>query len=139
MEYYDLRKAGDDIDLIASQEDLFNLIKLFPNRVKDLWGDIGVCPFEFEIWKSIHSLTYDDLKDGAINEGDILIPKLEKLVFIPLLTMDKEKYLNDTKVIARKLNRQLYEQRREETKKSNTAILHNIPNIVYIEKTGPVD
>ena len=39
MEYYGLRPSGADIDFIADPADVYNLIRRYPHRVKDLWGD----------------------------------------------------------------------------------------------------
>lgn len=80
MEYYGLRKSGHDIDLMATEEDVVNLIKMYPDRVKDLWGDLGVCPFEFEIWRTICLFDYNFFKEGSIDEDDILIISKEKLL-----------------------------------------------------------
>ncbi len=136
MEYYGIRKSGDDIDLIATEEDIVELVKLYPHKVKNLWGDLGVCPFEFEIWKTICFFGYKELKVDSIEKENYLIISLEKLLFMKALVMKKkEKYLEDTKLI---INNILDTQ----NKKSNQIILHNaelikdIPGIVYIEKIG---
>ena len=136
MEYYGLRQSGADIDFIAVKEDVFNLIRLFPERVKDLWGDLGVCPYEFEIWKSICLFNYDDLGENAIDEGDFLVISLEKLLMLKALAMNIEKYMKDTQLIVRDiLNRKykLYDQ----VKAENIEFVRNIQGITYIEKTGP--
>ena len=138
MEYYGLRQAGADIDLIADKEDVINLIKLYPERVKDLWGDLGTCPYEFEIWKSICLFTYDELCEKAIDEGDFLVISLEKLLLMKALAMKVEKYFNDTQLIVQDLLNKKYiffNQMKDE----NKDFIRNIPGIIYIEKTGPED
>ena len=136
MEYYGLRKSGADIDLIVPQEDVIQLIKQYPDRVKDLWSDLGVCPFEFEIWKSICLLTYDDLKEGAQEHDDYLVISLEKLLLMKALGMKKEKYLKDTQLISESILNQLY-QGFEAIRTENQEILKGLETVVYIEKTGP--
>jgi hypothetical protein len=136
MEYYGLRPAGADIDLIAGKEDVFNLIRLYPARVKDLWGDLGVCPFEFEIWKTICLFTYDDLGEQAIDEGDFLVISLEKLLLMKALAMHKEKYLKDTQLIVQDLLNKKYKSF-DQVKDENLEFLRNIQVITYIEKSGP--
>lgn len=136
MEYYGLRQAGADIDLVAGKEDVANLIRQYPERVKDLWGDLGVCPFEFEIWKSICLLTYDDLCENAIDKQDYLVISLEKLLLMKALAMKVEKYYLDTQLIVQALLDQKY-QAYEQVKVENVDILSGIQDIVYIEKTGP--
>lgn len=136
MEYYGLRKSGADIDLIASEEDMIELIKLYPNRIKDLWGDLGVCPFEFEIWKTICLFNYDELKEEAIELENILVISREKLLLMKALAMKKEKYLKDTQLIIEKiLSDQVKQYNKINT--NNKELLRNIEGIAYIEKTGP--
>ena len=50
MEYYGLRRAGLDIDLVIHNDDHKILKEKYPNNIKDLYGDIGICEYEFEIW-----------------------------------------------------------------------------------------
>ena len=39
MEYYGLRKAGADIDLVVHPDDHAALVKRFPDHIKDIYGD----------------------------------------------------------------------------------------------------
>jgi hypothetical protein len=136
MEYYGLRQSGADIDFVAVKEDVFNLIQLFPERVKDLWGDLGVCPFEFEIWKSICLFTYDDLCENAVDMGNYLVISPEKLLMMKALAMNKEKYFKDTQLIVQDLlNKQF--QSFNQVKAENSDFLNTIQGIRFIEKTGP--
>ncbi|HET7771284.1 MAG TPA: hypothetical protein VFN74_21115 [Chloroflexota bacterium] len=136
MEYYDLRPAGADVDLIADPADVLSLIALHPTRVKDLWGDLGVCPLEFEIWATICLLTYDDLSPGAIDRGDHLVISLEKLLLMKALATHVEKYLQDTRLIAQRFLRTQYEAYAATTAR-NAALLAGIPGLTYLERTGP--
>jgi hypothetical protein len=136
MEYYGLRKAGADIDFIATEEDVIKLIKQYPDKVKDLWGDLGVCPFEFEIWDTICFFSYGDLKKDAIEQKDYLIISLEKLLFMKTLGIKKEKYFKDTQLIVGEINnRQL--NRLTKIKSHNEKLLKNVGNITYLERSGP--
>jgi hypothetical protein len=134
MEYYRLRKSGNDIDLIAGTTDVLNLIKLYPDRVKDLWGDLGVCPYEFEIWKTIDYLDYESQKDGAIEEDDFFVVSLDKLLVMKALAMHKEKYMNDTKLIVKKIADQIAE-RYTQMNEINKQLMSGI-KVDYLEKTG---
>ncbi len=136
MEHYGLRKAGSDIDFIVSEEDIVALIKKYPDRVKDLWGDLGVCPFEFEIWKTICLFGYDDLKEGALNAGEFLIISLDKLLFMKTLGIKKEKYLRDVELITEHILNEKYKAFNG-VKERNKEMLSEVQNITYIEKTGP--
>jgi hypothetical protein len=136
MEYYGLRPAGADIDLIAGKEDVFDLIQMYPERVKDLWGDLGVCPFEFEIWKSICLFTYDELCENAIDEGEFLVISLEKLLMMKALAMKIDKYFRDTQLIVQELANKKY-QFYHQVNAENNDFLSQIQGIRFIEKTGP--
>jgi len=95
MEYYGLRKAGSDIDLVISTIDHNNLRTQYPNHVKDLYGDIGICEFGFEIWNHIARYDYEELKMGSVEEKEILIISLDKLLFLKTLAIKHEKYYKD--------------------------------------------
>lgn len=139
MEYYGLRPSGADIDFIAEKEDVFALIQQYPERVKDLWGDLGVCPFEFEIWKTICLLTYADLCENAIDAGEFLVISLEKLLLMKALAMHKEKYLKDTQLIVQSILDQRYKSFFDPVKAENLAFTGGLDGITYIEKTGPAE
>lgn len=133
MEYYGLRKSGNDIDLIADEADVIQLIRMYPERVKDLYSDLGVCPFEFEIWRTICMLDYNTLKENAIDAGNVLVVSIQNLLLMKVLAMKVEKYMQDTRLIAEKLNRDLYQD--YETEKGKVqAILRQMERVVYIEK-----
>lgn len=139
MEYYGLRPSGADIDFIADKDDVFALIQQYPERVKDLWGDLGVCPFEFEIWKTICLLTYADLCENAIDAGEFLVISLEKLLLMKALAMHKEKYLKDTQLIVQSILDQRYRSFFDPVKAENLAFTSGLHGITYIEKTGPAE
>ena len=136
MEYYGLRKSGRDIDLIASAEDIAALVQRYPKRVKDLWGDLGVCPGEYEIWKTICLLDYDTLRKGSIELEQVLMISLEMLLHMKALAIDVEKYLEDTRLIASRLRDEQFKSY-EITNVENEQILRKASNIVFIEKQGP--
>ena len=95
MEYYNLRKSGADIDLVISIEDHNLLKKQYPDHIKDLYGDIGICEYGFEIWNHICRFDYEYLKVGAIDDESILIISLEQLLFLKTLAIKQEKYYQD--------------------------------------------
>lgn len=104
MEYYGLRMSGNDIDFVVIPADYQRLALAYPDHLKDLWGDLGVCVFEFEIWQSICLFDYAYLSAGALNQGDYLVISLEKLLFLKALAMLKsEKYHKDLEMIVQKI------------------------------------
>ena len=136
MEYYNLRKSGTDIDFIADEKDVLALIKMYPDRVKDLYCDLGVCPFEFEIWRSIQLFTYNDLISGAIEEENYFVISLEKLLLMKTLVMKMEKYGNDVELITQHIS-SVQEKKYDQEKHRVNELINDFKNIVYIEKTGP--
>ena len=103
MEYYGLRMSGNDIDFVITAADYQRLSQAYPDHLKDLWGDLGVCVFEFEIWQSICLFDYEFLSAGALDQGEYLVISLEKLLFLKALAMMKsEKYHRDLEMIVQK-------------------------------------
>ncbi len=108
MEYYGLRKAGADIDLVISLRDHANLKRQYPDHVKDLYGDIGICEFGFEIWNQICRYDYEELKVGAIEESSLLIVSLEQLLFLKTLAIKEEKYYRDVLLLVDEILKRKY-------------------------------
>jgi hypothetical protein len=108
MEYYNLRKAGADIDLVVSNEDHELLKQQFPNHIKDLYGDIGICEFGFEIWNHICRFDYNYLKIGGIEDTSLIIISLEKLLFLKTLAIKQEKYYKDVILIVDEILKRKY-------------------------------
>lgn len=95
MEYYGIRKSGDDIDIVITDEDYQKLALQFPEKRKDLYGDLGMAIDDFEIWRSIAHLDYDFFKKEALKKEDILVVSLDRLLWTRVCAMDVEKYRND--------------------------------------------
>ena len=108
MEYYGLRKAGADIDLVVSLNDHANLKKQYPDHIQDLFGDIGICEFEFEIWDQICRYDYQELKVAAIEEADVLVISLEKLLFLKTLAIKEDKYYQDVLLLVDEILKRKY-------------------------------
>jgi hypothetical protein len=109
MEYYGLRPAGNDIDFVVSIEDHARLWQQYPDCHKDLWADFGVCVHEFEIWDSIMLFDYAALSDRAVEEDDMLVISLEKLLLLKALAMREPKYHRDLELITERITRMQYE------------------------------
>ena len=108
MEYYGLRKAGTDIDFVISAEDHKRLAQKYPNNIKDLYNDLGICEFEFEIWNQICTFNYGYLKENAIEANDYLVISLEKLLFLKALAMEVPKYLRDLELVVDRVLKNAY-------------------------------
>ncbi|WP_148705036.1 hypothetical protein [Methanosarcina siciliae] len=109
IEYYGLRKSGQDIDFVISGGDHLRLAQKYPNNIKNLYGDIGICEFEFEIWNQICTFDYNYLKENAIEEKEYAI-SLEKLLFLKALAMKMPKYLKDLELIVDRILKEAYDK-----------------------------
>jgi hypothetical protein len=103
MEFYGLRQAGADIDFVIPVDDYLRLAAQYPAHLKDLWGDLGVCVFDFEIWASICLFDYAYLSQGALDQPQYRVIALEKLLFLKALAMKVEKYHQDLELIVKKI------------------------------------
>ena len=99
MEYYGMRKAGADIDLVICDEDYQMLAGKNSEKRKDIWGDLGVVIGPFETWRSIALLDYDFYIKEAIDEGIALVVSLDRLMLMRVIAMEIPKYMDDLKMI----------------------------------------
>ena len=104
-----------------------------------MWGDLGVCPGNYEIWKTIGLQDYDTLRWGAIELEQVLIISLEMLLYMKALCIHIEKYLQDTKLIVKRLVDEQYRTHGiyDRVKTENEQLLRGVPNVAWIEKRGP--
>lgn len=101
MEYYGIRKAGADIDFVIHATDHTRLASRYPDHIKDVYGDIGIIEYEFEIWNTICTFDYDQLRKDAVEEDAYLVVSIEKLLMLKAIAMKAdEKYRRDVELIA---------------------------------------
>lgn len=101
MEYYGLRKAGADTDLVVAAADHDRLRCQYPNNIKDIYCDIGVCVFGFEMWNQICRFDYDYLKQNAIEEAGYLVVAPDNLVFLKAIAMRIDKCRADLEMVVK--------------------------------------
>jgi hypothetical protein len=114
MEHYGLRKAGADIDFVINEQDYERLAQKYPDHLRDLGGDLGVCVFEFEIWKSICLFDYQFLSAGAIEQDAYLIISLDRLLFLKALGMKEPKYHRDLELVVGEVLQVRYKEYQKE-------------------------
>lgn len=100
MEFYGLRDAGADIDLIISEEDHAGLRVKYPDNIKDLYGDLGICEYKFEIWNQVCRFKYEDLILNALEQEHFLVVSLEKLVLLKTIAIKVEKSERDLRLLS---------------------------------------
>jgi hypothetical protein len=79
MEYYGLRKHGDDIDFIVTARDYQRLKVKFPTNRKDVWGDFGILVDGFELFRSIYKFDHSHYSLGAIELTNYKIISIDML------------------------------------------------------------
>jgi len=79
MEYYGLRKHGDDVDFIVTDRDYQRLKVQFPNNRKDIWGDFGILIDGFELFRSIYKFDHTHYSLGAIELTNYKIINIDLL------------------------------------------------------------
>lgn len=79
MEYYGLRKHGDDIDFIVTERDYQRLKGKFPDYRKDVWGDFGFLVDGFELFRSIYKFDHAHYALGAIEFTNYKIISIDML------------------------------------------------------------
>jgi len=138
MEYYDLRKAGDDSDFIVTKSDFESLVQLYPKNLKDLWGDLGVAVHGFEIWKTIDYFDYAFLSQNAIEESNYRVISLEKLLLQRAMAMNKPKYHLDLELVVKRITDDQYSNF-DKMQAENESLMSELSEVQYIEKVGPED
>jgi hypothetical protein len=137
MQWHGLRPAGADVDLVAPAADVEALLHRFPDRAKNLWGDLGVCPFDFEIWKTICSYDYDELSVGAIPSGEVLVAGLETMMRLQAFASTQPKGRSDLDLIVRRILDDRYASARPALDAANERLLAGVPGVSWLEMTGP--
>jgi len=99
MEYYGLRKSGTDIDLIICDADYQALALTYPDKRKDIWGDLGVVLEPLEIWRCIMLLDYDFYAKDAVDEKIAYVVSMDRLLLMRVFAMENQKYMEDLKII----------------------------------------
>jgi hypothetical protein len=95
LEYYGVRESDNDFDFVITEEDYELLSYRYPDNIKEIWGDFGVCRGSFEIWKCICLFEYEFLSEDAIEEEDFLVISFEKLMFLKVLGISSDKNQRD--------------------------------------------
>ena len=100
MEYYGIRKHGDDIDFIVSNRDYLKLESRYRDYRKDRWGDLGVRVNEFEMFRSIWKFDYSYFNAGSIELDNLKVVSIDMLLRMQVFAMDsEEKNKNDVELI----------------------------------------
>jgi hypothetical protein len=87
MEYYGLRKHGDDIDFIVTERDYQRLKAKFPHNRKDVWGDFGILVNGFELFRSIYKFDHAHYSLGAIELINYKVINIDMLFRMKVFAM----------------------------------------------------
>jgi hypothetical protein len=100
MEYYGIRKHGDDIDFIVSNNDYSKLETRYRNCRKDMWGDFGIRVNEYEMFRSMWKFDYNYFNNGSIEFDQYKIVSLDMLFRMKVFALDAEdKHKKDVELL----------------------------------------
>ena len=90
MEYYGLRKHGNDIDLLITNKDYQLLSDKYPDERIDIWGNLGVNLEKYSFFRSIGHLDYRFYAVEAVEHEDFMVISFERLFFMAAAAMRSE-------------------------------------------------
>jgi len=100
MEYYGLRKHGDDVDFIVTDRDYQKLKTQYPNNRKDVWGDFGILINGFELFRSIYRFDHAHYSAGAIELTNYKIVSIDMLFRMKVFAIDAaQKHDSDVQLL----------------------------------------
>ena len=100
MEYYGIRKHGDDIDFIVSNCDYKKLETRYRDYRKDMWGDFGIMVNEYEMFRSMWKFDYQYFNNEAIEFDQYKVISIDMLFRMKVLAMDaEEKHKKDIELL----------------------------------------
>jgi hypothetical protein len=100
MEFYGLRRHGDDIDFIVTDRDYQRLKVGFPDRRKDVWGDFGFLINGFELFRSIFKFDHAHYSQGAIELANYKVVNIDLLFRMKVFALGvAEKHDRDVKLL----------------------------------------
>jgi hypothetical protein len=106
MEFYGIRKHGNDVDFIVSNRDYLKLEKKYRHQRKDMWGDWGIQIPGYEMFRSIYRFDYEYYGDGAIEFDRYKVISIDVLFRMKVYAMDAgEKHKNDVELLKQYFNR----------------------------------
>lgn len=100
MDYYGLRRRGEDYDFIVSARDYAALEAAHRDCRKDMWGDFGIRVGELELFRSMYKFDYPYFSQGAFDAGGILVVSIDMLLRMKVFAMDAgEKHRKDLELL----------------------------------------
>lgn len=100
LEYYGIRKRGDDFDFIVSSRDYRSLEAKHRDCRKDMWGDFGLRVGEYELFRSMYKFDYPYFDSGSIELDAFKIVAIDILFRMQVFAMDSgEKRRKDVELM----------------------------------------
>jgi hypothetical protein len=110
MEFYELRPAGEDIDLLIAEEDYFVLAQSNTGQTKTSGQDTGLILNGYELWQSKVGAGYRYWSEDAIEQAEFLVPSLERLFLMKLSSKNTLRNLQDANLIADRLGQAILDE-----------------------------
>jgi hypothetical protein len=100
LEYYGIRKRGEDFDFIVSGRDYAKLEKSYRDCRKDMWGDFGIRTGEYELFRSMYKFDYPYFDAGSIELEALKVVSIDMLLRMKVFAMDaEEKHKRDVELL----------------------------------------
>lgn len=100
MEYYGIRKRGDDYDFIVSSRDYRKLEAKHRDCRKDMWGDFGIRTGEYELFRSMYKFDYPYFDSGSTELERIKVVSIDILFRMQVFAMESgEKRKRDVELL----------------------------------------
>jgi len=90
MEYYGLRKHGDDIDMLVTDDDYQSLASKYSDSTIDIWGNLAVILDGYSFNLCVCHMDYNFYAVGAVEYEDFKVVSFDRLYFMAASAMRSE-------------------------------------------------
>ena len=115
LQYYNIRKAGHDIDMMVSLRDWKKLIKLYPNKINNHGGYDSTInirgKYDIDLIKTLYHYDYKFLSQNSKELNNCKIISIENQFLVkalPALQKKNQKSLKDSKNIIKYIIKKNY-------------------------------
>jgi hypothetical protein len=106
LEFYGIRKHGEDYDFIISNGDYMKLENRYRNNRKDMWGDFGIRINEYELFRSMWKFDYSYFNVNTIELEKIKVVSIDLLFQMKVFAMSyDDKHRNDIELMKKYFER----------------------------------
>ncbi len=93
MEYYGLRKHGDDIDMFVTDKDYRVLAEKYPDNTIDVWGNLSVVLGKYSFNLCVCHMDYHFYGVAAVEHENFRVISFDRLYFMAASAMRSEPHV----------------------------------------------